>query len=177
MYLWVHGQWERIDGVLLESEQHVGTVKVFDSYSWGDDHVPDISVVKTPQFWDMNIDQERMVKVDVKKNKICTNTTKKNVLQTGTVQKGNIRTSSGQVQIISSKRVVKLMKQGEPMFLAMIRPTGQTKQGVTQKVKQQMMKETGPVRKTPPVGETRKRMCPGRTGRRTDRVTHIIEGL
>ena len=108
MYLWVHGQWEHIDGVLLESEQHVGTVKVFDSYSWGDDHVPDISVVKTPQFWDMNIDQERMVKVDVKKNKICTNTTKKNVLQKGTVQKGNIRTSSGQVQIISSKRVVQI---------------------------------------------------------------------
>ena len=45
------------------------------------------------------------------------------------------------------------------MFLAMIRPTGQVKQGVTQKVKQQMMKETGPVRKAPPVAETRKRMC------------------
>ena len=28
-------RWEHIDGVLLESEQHVGTVKVFDSYSWG----------------------------------------------------------------------------------------------------------------------------------------------
>ena len=38
------------------------------------------------------------------------------------------------------------MKQGEPMFLAMIRPTGQvkTRRCITQKVKQQMMKETGP---------------------------------
>ena len=45
------------------------------------------------------------------------------------------------------------------MFLALIRPTSQSGQGMTQKAKQQIMKETGPIRKAPPVAETRKRMC------------------
>ena len=45
------------------------------------------------------------------------------------------------------------------MFLAVIRSTNQSGQGMTQKVKQQIMKETGPIRKAPPVAETRKRMC------------------
>ena len=159
MHLWVHGQWENVDGVLLDAEQHIGTVKTFDSYSWGDDTVPDISVVKTPQFWDMKTDHKQMRNVDVSKQVNCTNKAKDTAVQMGTVQKGIPMTSPVQYQIISSKRVVKLMKQGEPMFLAMIRPTTQKKQGVTQKVKQQMMKETGPVRKAPPVAETRKRMC------------------
>ena len=61
--------------------------------------------------------------------------------------------------MISSKRMAKLMKQRETVYLAMIRPTEQRKQGMTQKVKQEQMKKIGPVRKAPPVSETRKRMC------------------
>ena len=61
--------------------------------------------------------------------------------------------------MISSKQVAKIMKRGEPVFLAVIRPTSQSGQGMTQKAKQQIMKETGPIRKAPPVAETRKRMC------------------
>ena len=62
-------------------------------------------------------------------------------------------------QIISSKRMSKLLKRGETVFLAMIRSNGQPKQGMTQKAKQEQMKKTGPIRKAPPVSETRKRMC------------------
>ena len=61
--------------------------------------------------------------------------------------------------MISSKQVAKIMKRGEPVFLALIRPTSQSGQGMTQKAKQQIMKETGPIQKAPPVAETRKRMC------------------
>ena len=52
----------------------------------------------------------------------------------------------------------KLVRQGETVFLAMIRPM-QSKWGMTQKVKFEQMKKTGPVQKAPPVAETRKRMC------------------
>ena len=52
------------------------------------------------------------------------------------------------------------MRKGEPVYLALIHPTNEaTVQGMTQKTKLQKMKEKGPVRKAPPVAETRKRMC------------------
>ena len=76
------------------------------------------------------------------------------------VQSNEQRTSNGQCQIISSKQVAKVMRKGEPVYLALIRPTNEAAvQGMTQKTKLQKMKEKGPVRKTPPVAETRKRMC------------------
>ena len=159
LHLWVHGQWNYVDGVLMNAEQPVGTVKVFDSYSWGHDSVPDISVVKKPQFWERNTERKEEKQIDVSQSVNGTKTAKYMALENETVQQRKRTTSIGQIQIISSKRVVKLIKRGEPMFLAMIRPTVQKKQGITQKVKQQKMKETGPVRKAPPVAETRRRMC------------------
>ena len=44
-------------------------------------------------------------------------------------------TLEGNRNFISSKQVAKLMKKGELVFLAMIRPTKHAKQGITQKVK------------------------------------------
>ena len=52
------------------------------------------------------------------------------------------------------------MRKGGPVYLALIRSTTEPAvQGLTQKSKLQKMKEKGPVRKAPPVAETRKRMC------------------
>ena len=51
------------------------------------------------------------------------------------------------------------MKRGEVVYLAMVRPIEVRKQGITQKVKQQIMKDKGPIKKAPPIAETRKRMC------------------
>ena len=62
----------------------------------------------------------------------------------GSVQYGKQMTSSGSKQIISSKQMAKLMKRGETVYLAMIRPT-QPKQRMTQKVKFEQMKKTGPI--------------------------------
>ena len=71
MYMWVHGQWDNVNGVLLDVEQHIDTIKVFDSYSWGDDKaVPDISLGKIPRFGELNIDQKKKEKL--MQRKICT---------------------------------------------------------------------------------------------------------
>ena len=55
--------------------------------------------------------------------------------------------------------MAKYMKHGENVFLAMIRPSARHQQGITQKVKQQMMKEKGAIRKAPPIHETRSKVC------------------
>ena len=41
--------------------------------------------------------------------------------------------------------MIKLMNKGEPVYLAMIRPSNASAQGMTQKVKFQKMKEIGPI--------------------------------
>ena len=86
-------------------------------------------------------------------------------------------TSIGSSQIISSKQMAKLMKRGESVYLAMIRPTAQPKQGMTQKVKYEQMKKTGPVRKAPPVAETRKRMCTEAPAEVRTELQHLIERI
>ena len=77
LYTWVHGQWEHVNGVLLDAEQRIGTVKIFEGYS-GDSHiVPDISVIKEPKFWDWNTTQKEWMHVDVVKEKKNENDTDK----------------------------------------------------------------------------------------------------
>ena len=51
------------------------------------------------------------------------------------------------------------MKRGENVFLDVIRASARHRQGITQKVKQQMMKEKGAIRKTPPIYVMRSKMC------------------
>ena len=80
-------------------------------------------------------------------------------MRTKTVQQEKTNTCATTRQFISSKTMQKCMKLGEVVYLAMVRPTEAVKQGVTQKVKQQIMKDKVPIRKAPPIVETRKRMC------------------
>ena len=65
----------------------------------------------------------------------------------------------GQRTLISAKRMNKLLKTGADMYLAVIQPSLIQTSGMTMKTKQQIMKEKGPVRKAPPIVETRDRMC------------------
>ena len=52
------------------------------------------------------------------------------------------------------------MKSGESVYLAIFTPSAiQQKAGQSTKTKLQQLKEKGPVRKAPPVSETRERMC------------------
>ena len=39
--MWVHGQWEHGNGILLDAEQRIGTVKVFEDYIGNENIVPD----------------------------------------------------------------------------------------------------------------------------------------
>ena len=56
--------------------------------------------------------------------------------------------------------MTKYMQKNEPVYLALIRPNPvQRSQGMTQKIKRDQMKQSGPVRKAPPVAETRKKIC------------------
>ena len=52
----------------------------------------------------------------------------------------------------------KLLCHGADVYLALVMPSSIQGHGVTQKVKQQIMKEKGPFRKAPPVTETRSKM-------------------
>ena len=69
----------------------------------------------------------------------------KGIAYTVPVKKKNEQ--SGQRQIVSSKQITKYMKHGKNIFLAMIRQSARHQQGITLKVKQQMMKEKGAIRK------------------------------
>ena len=161
IYVWVHGEWHHINGVLLDAEQRIGTVKVFSAYMGNGENVPDFSVIQKTQFWDFKTDQKEWTSMRRKQGMTCeeSNTVHTNERST-TVQKNEHQTSTGQWQLISSKQVAKVMRKGEPVYLALIRSTTEPAvQGLTQKSKLQKMKEKGPVRKAPPVAETRKRMC------------------
>ena len=159
MYIWVQGTWEHVNGLLLNAEQRIGTVKVFEGYMGDSVPVPDISLVKDLKFWDWNTAQKEWRHMDAVEKTNGREKENDTVRAMRSVQKGKEMTSIGQTQIISSKQICKLAKRGETVCFAMIRPVQQQKQGMTQKVKFEQMKKTGPVRKAPPIAETRQRMC------------------
>ena len=82
------------------------------------------------------------------------------VMVAHTVQKKSCTIEARQRQFLTGKQISKIMKKNEPMYLAIIRPKSvQNERGLTQKVKRDQIKQTGPVRKAPPIVETRKRIC------------------
>ena len=67
---------------------------------------------------------------------------------------------SKQRTLVSARRMEKIMKSGESVYLAIFTPSAiQQKAGQSTKTKLQQLKEKGPIRKAPPVSETRERMC------------------
>ena len=67
---------------------------------------------------------------------------------------------SRQRQFLAAKQLTKVIINNELVFLALIRSKAvQTERGITQKTKRQQMKQTRPVRKAPPVTETRNQIC------------------
>ena len=131
-------------------------------------------VAKVPQIWKFNVDQMKeqkkraCIKTVQSTNGINANSFNSNPVPVQSVSRLKVARSvqkrptndyEATRQFISSKRLQKLLKRGEPVYLAMVRPTAIQKQGITQKVKQQIMKEKGPIKKAPPIVKTRKRMC------------------
>ena len=63
------------------------------------------------------------------------------------------------VYLVSAKRMEKILKSEEVTYLAVFMPSQNQQVGQTTKTKLQQMKEKGPVRKAPPIKETRAKMC------------------
>ena len=76
------------------------------------------------------------------------------------VQKKKGSKEASQRQLLTAKQMTKCIKINEPVYLTLIRPNPvQRAQGMTQKIKREQIKQSGPVRKAAPVAETRKRTC------------------
>ena len=65
----------------------------------------------------------------------------------------------GQRHIISAKQIHKELQRGNTVYLALVLPKSVPVQGMTQQQKREQMKLKGPVRKTFPIAETRKKFC------------------
>ena len=67
--------------------------------------------------------------------------------------------TSGQRQITSAKQLHREPRRGNAVYLALVVPKAVQPQGMTQQQKRGQMKFKGPMRKTPPITETRKKFC------------------
>ena len=177
MHIWVNRRWDYINGVLLDNEQSAGTVRAIAVYDVSDEDMKksDWVIVKQPKLWLSNTDRKE------RKEKIaCIDTVHLTNDETAEDITANVQLTKKQGceqsrQFISSKRMQKLLKRGEPMYLALVRPTNGSKQGMTQKVKFQMMKEKGAVRKAPPIAETRRHMCKEAPGEIRQELQGLLE--
>ena len=67
MYMWGRGEWDHANGILLDTEHKISTVKLFDTYSRDVTYTPDFIVIKEPKFWTFNTDQMEWKSMDKKK--------------------------------------------------------------------------------------------------------------
>ena len=141
----------------MDETQQIGTVRILDPYSVvSEKKMPEWVVPRVPKLW--NIEKKTAIcsSINVRKENESTNVEQTKVPH---VQSSQTNESKGQRMMVSAKRMDKLLRSGAEVYLAVILPSSIHKSGVTQKVKQQRMKEKGAIRKPPPVAETRSKMC------------------
>ena len=102
-----------MNGVLLETQQEIGAVKVFEDYSGSHHCVPDFEIMKKPSFWEFNTNQKEWRSMN---DAMKTEQTVQKKAMMNTVQCKDKSTSKQTRQFISSKQMAKLMKQGEIVF-------------------------------------------------------------
>ena len=73
MHVWVHGEWDHVNGNLLNTQHKIGTAKLFENYSGDVTYTPDFMVIKEPKFWTFNIDQMEWKSMEETKRTNCTN--------------------------------------------------------------------------------------------------------
>ena len=71
MYIWVQGEWDHVNGMLLETEQKIGTVKIFDDYIGDVTYIPNFAVIKEPKMWTFNTDPTGRKEKGAGKEKNC----------------------------------------------------------------------------------------------------------
>ena len=161
--IWTGYEWTQVNGLLLQSVHNIGTVKEYVYYgmSDGETNVSDFTVVKVPQFWEYIGSKNEWRRVE--QGNIVQNCSIAQEMKTAggdVVQKKRSSKEASQRQLVTAKHMTKYMQKNEPVYLALIRPSPvQRSQGMTQKLKRDQMKQSGPVQKAPLVTETRKKIC------------------
>ena len=167
MHIYVNRQWTQVYGALLDETQRAETVKIVDAYRVvKEKKMPDWLVAKRPTLWSMEskfvqkTEQLHRQKLSTKEQMSKSDT----AMSTNLVQRteGKLDTRNeckGQTTIVLGKRMNTLLKSGADMYLVVILSSSVQKSGMTFKVKQQLMKEKGSIRKAPPIMETGEKMC------------------
>ena len=157
IHVYVNRHWSQVHGLLMDDTQQIGTVRILDPYSVvSEKKMPEWVVPRVPKLWSIEKKAAKCSSINVRTENESTNVEQTKVPR---VQSSQTNESKGQCTMVSAKRMDKLLRSGAEVYLAVVLPSSIHKSGVTQKVKQQRMKEKGAIRKPPPVAETRSKMC------------------
>ena len=157
IHVYVNRHWSQVHGLLMDDTQQIGTVRILDPYSVvSEKKMPEWVVPRVPKLWSIEKKAAKCSSINVRTENESTNVEQTKVPR---VQSSQTNESKGQRTMVSAKRMDKLLRSGAEVYLAVVLPSSIHKSGVTQKVKQQRMKEKGAIRKPPPVAETRSKMC------------------
>ena len=156
LHMYVNRHWIQVHGILMDETQQVGTVKLLDPYSlvMCEKKMAEWVVPKVPKIWRMEKKTAECSTINVPKANVSESmymdkSTNEEQIKASHVQSSKRNESKDQRTMVSAKRMDKLLHSGAKVYLAVILPSSIHKSGVTQKVKQQMMKEKGPIRKPP----------------------------
>ena len=173
MYLYVNSHWTQVHGELLGEQHSCGTVKIIEPYCMSDlknekkkeNSLHDWTVVKQPKLW--NWKNERTAKkkkpdgkkslVETEMNELTIAVTSCEAAKCQSVDKRN-EVSKHRV-LVSAKTMEKILKTEKVAYIAVFMPNQIQQVGQTTRTRLQQMKEKGPVRKAPPIKETREKMC------------------
>ena len=89
----------------------------------------------------------------------------------------NERRQPASGKLFQPKQIQKELRRGNEVYLALVLPKSVPAQGMTQQRKRDQMKLKGPVRKAPPIAETRKKLCSECAEKCTKRTTSAIGGV
>ena len=173
MYLYVNSHWTQVHGELLGEQHSCGTVKIIEPYMLSDlknekekrNSLHDWTVVKQPKLWNWKNErtaekkkpngQKSMVEKEMNEPTIAVTSCEAAKCQS--VDKRN-EVSKHRV-LVSAKTMEKILKTEKVAYIAVFMPNQIQQVGQTTRTRLQQMKEKGPVRKAPPIKETRTKMC------------------
>ena len=176
MYLYVKDHWTQVHGELLKEQHHCGTVKVLEPYCMSDqmnekrkdDSLHDWTIVKQPKLWHWKNERTAVKEKPMGSTKSKIEEMNEQTIA-GVSGSEKKQCKSGEVKerndvakhriLVSAKRMEKILQKEEVAYLAVFMPSQNQQVGQTTRTKLQQMKEKGPVRKAPPIKETRAKMC------------------
>ena len=147
--IWTGQCWNQLQGLMLNTEQRIGTVKVFDPQMTAADEIPDFEDLRQPKFWTYTAsdnvwthysqggvnDTQARTAHDVQGETNSLHSFDSSLIEQAaqrTVQRNRVAKTvqtkvtsklAGQRQLVSAKQISKLAKKGEQCYLVMIRPT------------------------------------------------------